>query len=379
MKPIQMVDLVSQYARMKDEMDAELHAVLDSGRFINGDEVSRFQNDLAAYTGSRFAVTCGSGTDALMLAMMALGLQPGDEVITVPFTFVSTAEVLSLLGLKTRFVDVRPDTFTMDIQQLEAAITPQTKAIVPVHLYGQCADMSSILDIAHRHGCFVVEDACQAIGATVSFADGSRKQAGTMGDMGCLSFFPSKNLGCYGDGGAILTQNEELAAKTKQLANHGMTRKYCYATVGINSRLDTLQAAVLRVKLRHLDEFVRNRRAAAAFYDRALSECPFVDLPLTADCSTHVYHQYTLKLKNSDRNSFVSAMNAAGIPTMVYYPAPLHLQKAYNKLGYRRGDFPVSETLSDIVVSLPMHTELDEEQLRYITEQILSLETGGGE
>ncbi len=375
MKPIQMVDLVSQYARMKDEMDAQLHAVLDSGRFINGEEVARFQTELAAWTGSRYAVACGSGTDALMLAIMALGLHPGDEVITVPFTFVSTAEVLSLLGLKTRFVDVRPDTFTMDAQQLEAAITPKTKAIVPVHLYGQCADMPTILDIAHRHGCFVVEDACQAIGATVTFADGSRKQAGTMGDLGCLSFFPSKNLGCYGDGGAILTQNDELAEKTRQLANHGMTEKYHYATVGINSRLDTLQAAVLRVKLRHLGEFVKKRRAAAAFYDQALSGCSFVDLPATADRSTHVFHQYTLKLKNMARNSFVAAMNAASIPTMVYYPVPLHLQRAYNSLGYRRGDFPVSEMLSDVVVSLPMHTELDEEQLLYITEQTLSLET----
>ncbi len=370
-----MVDLVSQYARMKEEMDTALHAVLDSGHFINGEEVARFQSELAACTGSRHAVTCASGTDALMLAMMALGLQPGDEVITVPFTFVSTAEVLSLLGLKTRFVDVRPDTFTMDAQQLEAAITPQTKAIVPVHLYGQCADMPSILDIAHRHGCFVVEDACQAIGATVTFADGSRKQAGTMGDVGCLSFFPSKNLGCYGDGGAILTQNEALAAKTKQLANHGMTEKYHYATVGVNSRLDTLQAAVLRVKLRHLDEFVLKRRAAAAFYDQTLSDCSFAEIPAIADYSTHVYHQYTLKLRNFDRDSFVSAMKTAGIPTMVYYPVPLHLQKAYNSLGYRRGDFPVSEMLSETVVSLPMHTELDEEQLRYITQQIRSLET----
>ncbi len=375
MKPIQMVDLVSQYARMKDEMDAVLHAVLDSGRFINGEEVSRFQTELATYTGSRYAVTCGSGTDALMLAMMALGLQPGDEVITVPFTFVSTAEVLSLLGLKTRFVDVRPDTFTMDSQQLEAAITPKTKAIVPVHLYGQCADMQSILDIARRHGCFVVEDACQAIGATVSFDDGSRKQAGTMGDVGCLSFFPSKNLGCYGDGGALLIQNEALAAKAKQLANHGMIRKYCYGTVGINSRLDTLQAAVLRIKLRHLDEFVQDRCAAAAFYNQSLSDCSFVDIPAIADYSTHVYHQYTLKLKNFDRNSFVSAMNVAGIPTMVYYPVPLHLQKAYNSLDYRRGDFPVSESLSETVVSLPMHTELDEEQLRHITQQILLLQS----
>ena len=304
---------------------------------------------------------------------MALGLQPGDEVITVPFTFVSTVEVIALLGLKPVFVDVRPDTFCMDVTQVEFAITPRTKAIIPVHLFGQCVDMEPLLDIARRHNLFVVEDACQAIGAQVRFSDGSPHTAGTMGHIGCTSFFPSKNLGCYGDGGALFTQDGALAERLRLMANHGMRQRYHYECVGLNSRLDTLQAAVLRVKLRHLDSFTAARQAAAADYTAALADLSAVQTPTIAPHTTHVFHQYTLKLKRATRQSLVENLAAAGIPTAVYYPVPLHLQKAYAYLGYRTSDFPVSEKLAQCVLSLPMHTELNREQIQYIV-RILSQE-----
>ena len=373
MEKIQMVDLQGQYAKIKGEMDSALQVVLSSACFVRGPEVTAFEEELASYTGAAHVVSCASGTDALQLALMALGLQPGDEVITVPFTFVSTVEVIALLGLKPVFVDVRPDTFCMDVTQVESAITPRTKAIIPVHLFGQCVDMEPILDIARRHKLFVVEDACQAIGAKVRFSDGSLHTAGTMGHIGCTSFFPSKNLGCYGDGGALFTQDGALAGRLRLMANHGMRQRYHYECVGLNSRLDTLQAAVLRVKLRHLDSFTAARQAAAADYTAALADLPAVQTPTIAPHTTHVFHQYTLKLKGVARQSLMEHLFAAGIPTAVYYPVPLHLQKAYVSLGYRTSDFPVSETLAQCVLSLPMHTELDREQIQYIV-RILSQE-----
>lgn len=373
MEKIQMVDLQGQYAKIKEEMDNTLQEVLASARFVRGQEVTAFEEELASYTGAAHVVSCASGTDALQLALMALGLQPGDEVITVPFTFVSTVEVIALLGLKPVFVDVRPDTFCMDVTQVESVITPRTKAIIPVHLFGQCVDMEPILDIARRHKLFVVEDACQAIGAQVRFSDGSLHTAGTMGHIGCTSFFPSKNLGCYGDGGALFTQDGALAERLRVMANHGMRQRYHYECVGLNSRLDTLQAAVLRVKLRHLDSFTAARQAAAADYTAALADFSAVQTPAIAPHSTHVFHQYTLKLEGVARQSLMEHLSAAGIPTAIYYPVPLHLQEAYASLGYRTGDFPVSETLAQCVLSLPMHTELDREQIQYIV-RILSQE-----
>lgn len=373
MEKIQMVDLQGQYAKIKEEMDNALQVVLSSARFVRGPEVTAFEEELASYTGAAHVVSCASGTDALQLALMALGLQCGDEVITVPFTFVSTVEVIVLLGLKPVFVDVRPDTFCMDVTQVESVITPRTKAIIPVHLFGQCVDMEPILDIARRHKLFVVEDACQAIGAQVRFSDGSPHTAGTMGHIGCTSFFPSKNLGCYGDGGALFTQDGALAERLRLMANHGMRQRYHYECVGLNSRLDTLQAAVLRVKLRHLDSFTAARQAAAADYTAALADFSAVQTPAIAPHTTHVFHQYTLKLEGVARQPLVENLSAAGIPTAVYYPVPLHLQKAYASLGYRTSDFPVSETLAQCVVSLPMHTELDREQIQYIV-RILSQE-----
>ena len=371
MEKIQMVDLQGQYAKIKGEMDSALQGVLAYARFVRGPEVTAFEEELASYTGSRCVVSCASGTDALQLALMALGLQPGDEVITVPFTFVSTVEVIALLGLKPVFVDVLPDTFCMDVTQVESAITQRTKAILPVHLFGQCVDMEPLLDIAQRHGLYVIEDACQAIGVQVHFSDGSCRMAGTMGDIGCTSFFPSKNLGCYGDGGALFTQDAVLAERLRLMANHGMRQRYHYECVGLNSRLDTLQAAVLRVKLRHLDSFTAARQAAAADYTAAFTDSSLLETPAIAPHSTHVFHQYTLKLKRATRQSLVENLAAAGIPTAVYYPVPLHLQEAYASLGYRRGDFPVSEHLSDCVLSLPMHTELSQEQIQYIVRTLL--------
>lgn len=365
-----MVDLQGQYHRLQEEIDAAVSRVVKSAHFIKGPEVQSFQEELAAYTGSAHVITCASGTDALQLALVALGLRPGDEVITVPFTFVSTLEVVALLGLKPVLVDVRPDTFNMDVDQLEQAITPRTKAILPVHLFGQCADMERILAIAKRYRLFVVEDACQSIGATVAFSDGTVKQAGTMGDVGCTSFFPSKNLGCFGDGGALFTQDEARAVALCKLANHGMSTRYYYESVGVNSRLDSLQAAVLRAKLRHLDEFVAARRAAADYYNRHLQDDSRYAVPVTASFSTHVYHQYTLRVLQGDRNALMEELHKQGIPAMVYYPLSLHLQEAYRHLGYTEGDFPVSEMLSKQVLSLPMHTELTEEQLEFIVKNI---------
>lgn len=372
MNPIQMVDLKSQYLRIKPEVDATIQHVLDSTAFIQGSPVHEFEEQLAQYTGSKHVVSCGNGTDALLVSLMALGVGPGDEVITVPFTFVATVEAIALLGAKPMFVDVCADSFNMDIRQLEHAITPKTKAIIPVHLYGQCAEMEPIQEIANKHNISVVEDACQALGADYTFSDGILKQAGTMGTVGCTSFFPSKNLGCYGDGGAMMTDDEALAERLRAICRHGSKVKYHHDYVGINSRLDTLQAAILQVKLRHLDEYIAKRRAAAHYYFEALNTLDWLQLPDIDINTSHTFHQFTLKVKDGKRDALKLYLSEKGIPSMIYYPRPAHLQPAYRSLGYQEGDFPVSEHLCKEVLSLPMHTELSEDQLQYICETIVN-------
>ena len=372
MKNIQMVDLKSQYEKIKPEIDAAIQSVIDSCAFVKGPTVKQFEEHLAAYLGVRHVITCGNGTDALQVSMMALGLQPGDEVITSPFTFIATAEVIALLRLTPVFVDVDPQTFNLDVNKVEAAITPRTRAIVPVHLFGQCCDMEPLMALAAKHNLHIVEDACQAIGAEYRFSDGSVRKAGTMGDIGCTSFFPSKNLGCYGDGGAIFTNDDELAHTLRGIVNHGMFTRYYHDMVGVNSRLDTLQAAILDVKLKYLDDYIAARQQAAARYNELLATCDKVTVPHIAPFTTHVFHQYTLQLAAGvDRTALIEKLKAAGIPAMVYYPVPLHLQKAFAGLGFRAGDFPVAEKLCATVLSLPMHTELDEEQQTMIVERLL--------
>lgn len=370
MKRIQMLNLQDQYLKIKSEIDAEIQKVIDSSCFINGPAVSKFQQELGNYVGTKHVISCGNGTDALQISLMALGLKPGDEVITVPFTFIATAEVIRLLGLVPVFVDICPDTFNMDVSKLESAITDRTRAIIPVHLFGQCADMESVLRVAQKHNLFVVEDSCQAIGAEVTFSDGTVHQAGTMGNVGCTSFFPSKNLGCFGDGGAIFTQDDELANKIQYIARHGSREKYHHQYVGVNSRLDTLQAAVLSVKLKYLDDYIRARRQAADFYNQTLDNVEEVEIPAMAPFSSHVFHQYTLKLKMQNRDEVARKLAEVGVPTAVYYPVPIHLQTGYSDLNYVKGNFPVTEALSQIVLSLPMHTELTEEQLVYIVDNL---------
>lgn len=371
MKKIQMVDLQSQYLHIKEDIDRSIQAVIDSAAFIKGPAVISFQKNLEQYTGAKHVIPVGNGTDALQIALMALGLQPGDEVITPTFTFIATAEVVALLGLKPVVVDVDWDTMNISVEAVRKAITPRTKAIVPVHLFGQCADMEALMAIAKEHNLYIVEDACQAIGAVYTFANGTQKQAATMGDIGCTSFFPSKNLGCYGDGGAIFTNDDELAAKMRAIANHGMVVRYYHDTIGVNSRLDSIQAAVLDAKLPHLDEYIEARQKAAAYYDEAFKNNSHILIPTRAANSTHVFHQYTLRLIEVDREALRNALAEAGIPAMIYYPVPLHMQKAYQDSRYKEGDFPVAERLANCVLSLPMHTELDEEQLAYITQNVL--------
>lgn len=371
MKTIQMVDLQSQYQKIKEEIDNGIQEVIDSAAFIKGAAVSRFERNLASYTGAKHVIPVGNGTDALQIALMSLGLQPGDEVITPTFTFIATAEVVALLGLKPVLVDVDWDTMNISLESVERAITAKTRAIVPVHLFGQCAEMEGLLALAREKGLYVIEDACQAIGSKYTFSDGSSKQAGTIGDIGCTSFFPSKNLGCYGDGGAIFTNNDALAAKMRAIANHGMVVRYYHEMVGVNSRLDSIQAAVLDVKLRYLDDYIVARQKAAAYYDEAFAGCNKILTPIRDTKSTHVYHQYTLRLQGVNRDELRASLSDAGIPAMVYYPVPLHLQSAYKDARYTAGSFPVAEHLSECVLSLPMHTELDEEQLEYITLRVL--------
>jgi UDP-2-acetamido-2-deoxy-ribo-hexuluronate aminotransferase len=366
---IKMVDLKGQYEKIKKQIDTGIQAVIDQTAFIKGPDVKAFQEELAAFLQVKEVITCGNGTDALQIAMMGLDLKPGDEVITASFTYVATAEVIALLGLTPVLVDVDPDTFLIDPEKIEAAITPKTKAIVPVHLFGQCADMERILGIARKHQLYVIEDTAQALGSVYSFSDGSKAFAGTMGDIGCTSFFPSKNLGCYGDGGAMYTNNTALAEKLRMIANHGQKVQYYHDIIGVNSRLDTIQAAILRAKLPHLPAYNQARQLAADFYDQAFKEVDVVQTPIKVRNSTHVYHQYTLKLKTGiDREGLRTKLLELGIPTMVYYPVPLHEQKAYKNDRYIPGSFPVSEALVKQVISLPMHTELDTDQLEFIVE-----------
>lgn len=371
MKKIQMVDLQTQYLRIKQDIDAGIQEVIDSAAFIKGQKVKDFQTHLEAYTGAKHVIPVGNGTDALQIALMALGLKPGDEVITPTFTFIATAEVVALLGLTPVVVDVEWETMNMDIESVRRAITPRTKAIVPVHLFGQCANMEALMQIAREHDLYIVEDACQAIGAKYTFANGETKQAGTIGTIGCTSFFPSKNLGCYGDGGALFTNDDALADRIQAIANHGCRVRYHHDEIGVNSRLDSIQAAVLDAKLPHLDEYIAARQKAAAYYDEAFRGCDRLLIPGHEAHSTHVYHQYTLRVAGADRDQLRERLAERGVPAMIYYPVPLHQQKAYLDPRYKDGDFPVAERLASCVLSLPMHTELDEEQLAYITSNVL--------
>lgn len=371
MKKIQMVDLVGQYEKIQSEVDKAVLDVIRSAAFINGPEVKSFQTELENYLGVKHVIPCANGTDALQIVMMALGLQPGDEVITADFTYVATAEVIGLLRLKPVLVDVNPETFTIDVEAVERAITPRTKAIVPVHLFGQCAPMVELMRLAEKHGLYVIEDNAQAIGADYHYPDGTHKKAGTIGTAGCTSFFPSKNLGCYGDGGAIFTNDDELGKKIRMIANHGQSVQYYHDEIGVNSRLDSVQAAVLRIKLRHLDEYAAARRKVADFYDRAFAGNSKVTTPKRASWSDHVFHQYTLVLNGPDRTRLREFLAEKGIPAMIYYPVPLHLQKAYQDDRYRPGAFPVTERLCANVLSLPIHTEMDESTLKFITESVL--------
>ena len=371
MQKLAMVDLLGQYQKIKAEVDKAVMDVIASSAYINGPEVKAFQSELEHYLGSKHVIPCANGTDALQIAMMALQLEPGDEVITADFTYAATAEVIGLLRLNPVLVDVLPDTFTIDPDALEKAITPKTKAIVPVHLFGQCAQMDRVMEIARKHNLFVIEDTAQAIGAEYRFSDGIARKAGTIGTIGCTSFFPSKNLGCYGDGGAIFTDDDALAARIRMIANHGQSVQYYHDEIGVNSRLDSIQAAVLRIKLRHLDEYAAARNKAASFYDQAFANHPGVTIPAREKASTHVFHQYTLVLNGKDRNAMKEYLAGKGVPAMIYYPVPLHLQKAYTDPRYKQGDFPITERLCANVISLPMHTEMNEEQLSYIVSNVL--------
>ncbi len=371
MRKIQMVDLQSQYQKIKKEVDNEIQKVINDCTFINGPTVKQFQKNLETYLQAKHVIPCGNGTDALQVSLMALDLRPGDEVITTTFTFVATIEVIALLKLTPILVDIAPDTFNMDISAVEKAITNKTKAIIPVHLFGQCADMESLMTIAKKHNLYIIEDACQAIGAKYHFLNGQVKKAGTIGTIGCTSFFPSKNLGCYGDGGAAFTNDDTIAKKLRGIVNHGMFVRYYHDIIGVNSRLDSIQAAILDVKLKHLDEYIIRRNEAASFYDQAFNNHENITIPQRYNKSSHVFHQYTLVLKDIDRAKIIAYMQEKEIPVMIYYPVPLHLQKAYQHLEYKKGNFPISEALSESVISLPMHTELDNEQLNYITSHFL--------
>jgi len=368
---IQMVDLKKQFLPLQDEIESGIKEVISSGAFINGPSVKSFAKNLENYLQVNHVIPCGNGTDALQIALMALGLQEGEEVITVPFTFVATAEVMALLKLKVIFVDIDPDTFNMDVEALKNAVSSNTKCIIPVHLFGQTADMEQICEIAGQFDIPIVEDNAQAIGADYFYKNGSQKKAGTLGAIGCTSFYPSKNLGAYGDAGALFTNNDELAEKIRCIANHGQKEKYLSDFIGINSRLDSFQAVVLNAKLKRLDEYADKRRRAAAHYDGVVANHPNFVIPFRAEYSSHVFHQYTLKY-DGDRDALRARLSEAGVSSMVYYPYPILLHKAYEYLGYKNGHFPVSEKMGKSVISLPMHTELDEEQLNYICENVLA-------
>ena len=366
-----MLDLASQYHKIKEEVDRAMINVVESTAFIKGPEVKKFQEELESYLKVKHVVPCANGTDALQMALMALGLKPGDEVITANFTFAATVEVIHLLGMKSVLVDVNEDDFTMDIKELENAITSKTRAIIPVHLFGQCSDMEAIMQIAEANNLYVIEDTAQAIGSDYKFKDGTTKKAGTIGDIGTTSFFPSKNLGCFGDGGALMTNNDDLAKRLSAIANHGMFKRYYHDEVGVNSRLDSIQAAVLRIKLRKLDEYNCARRDAAIYYSTNLQEIEGITPPIINNFSTHVFHQYTLKLdKIIDRDALRKYLADNDVPSMIYYPLPLHKQKAYLNTDVCDNDFSVTMNLIDSVISLPMCTELTKEQQDYIINKI---------
>jgi UDP-2-acetamido-2-deoxy-ribo-hexuluronate aminotransferase len=371
MRPLQMVDTKNQYLRIKDAVDQAVIAVLESSQFIGGKVVSDFAAQLAQYHQSKHVIPCANGTDALQIAMMALGLKPGDEVITPSFTYIATVEVAALLGIKPVFVDVDPRTFCISPEAIEKAITPRTKAIVPVHLYGQAADMEAIMDIARRHNLYVIEDNAQAIGNVYRFSDGTTKKTGNIGHIGCTSFYPSKNLGAFGDGGAIFTNDDALADLLRMIASHGQSKRYYHDVVGCNSRLDAVQAAILQIKLQHLDEYIDARRKAADFYDEAFAGQARLETPYRNPNNRHVFHQYTLIVHEVSRDALSQHLTEKGIPNMIYYPVPAHRQKMFDAFGGRDYDLPVTDWLTERVISLPMHTELDEEQQAFISNTVL--------
>ncbi|MCB9231426.1 MAG: DegT/DnrJ/EryC1/StrS family aminotransferase [Bacteroidia bacterium] len=368
-----MVDVLGQYRKIQEEVDREVLKVITSGQFINGPWVQSFKANLAEYLGVKYVIPCGNGTDALQVALMALDLKPGDEVITAAFTFVATAEVIALLGLKPVFVDIDPATYTLDPAKIEAAITPRTRCIIPVHLYGLTADMEAINNIAKKHNLFVVEDAAQSIGSDYTFSDGRKGKSGTLGDIGTTSFYPSKNLGAYGDGGAIFTNDDVLGAKLLEICNHGSKVRYYHSSIGVNSRLDSMQAAVLDIKLRHLNEYNKVRNAAAAGYNARFAGVKGLITPHIPANATHVFHQYTVRILEgrAKRDAMQKALQERGIPSMIYYPVPLHLQEAYLSDACKEGDLPLTEELTGQVISLPMHSELDEAQIDYIANHFL--------
>jgi len=370
MNKIQMVDLQGQYKKIKPQVDKAVLEVFDSAAFINGPEVQNFQKELETYLNVKHVVPCANGTEALQIAMMALGLKEGDEVITSDFTFAATVETIAILKLTPVLIDVERDSMNMDIDALRRAITSQTKAIIPVHLFGQCTNMEAVLNIAKEHNLFVIEDNAQAIGADYTFSDGTTKKSGTMGDIGTTSFFPSKNLGCFGDGGAIFTNDDDLAYTLRGMVNHGMYKRYYHDVIGVNSRLDSVQAAVLRVKLPHLDAYCDTRRTAAEYYSKGFASVNGILTPITSDFSTHVFHQYTLQITNGKRDALHQHLLEKNIPNAIYYPVPLHKQKAYVDSRYKEENFVVTNELIDTVISLPMHTELDIEQQDYIIKTI---------
>lgn len=370
-KKMAMVDLIGQYNRIRDEIDSAILNVVRSSAYINGPEVKSFASELEEYLDVKHVIPCANGTDALQIAMMALNFKPGDEIITASFTYVATAEVIALLKLKPVLVDVDPETFTLDCEAVERAITPRTVAIVPVHLFGQCADMQQIMEIANAHNLYVIEDTAQAIGADYTMKNGLSYKAGTIGTIGTTSFFPSKNLGCYGDGGAIFTNDDAHATRLRMICNHGQSVLYHHDDIGVNSRLDSIQAAILRIKLRHLDEYCQARQKVAAHYDKAFSGNPALKIPGRMPSSTHVFHQYTLRLNGVSRTALREHLEHKGIPSMIYYPIPLHMQKAYMDPRYKHGDFPVTEDLCNHVVSLPMHTEMSDDDIRHVTGSVL--------
>lgn len=373
---IQMVDLKRQYFKIKEEIDSALSNVMSNANFINGPEVKSFQNNLQDYLRVKHVIPCANGTDALQIAMMGLGLKPGDEVITASFTYVATAEVMALLGLVPILVEAKDADFTIDPLEIEKAITPKTKAIVPVHLFGQGADMNAIMDIAKRHGLFIIEDTAQALGATYVMSNGENAHLGTIGDIGCTSFFPSKNLGCFGDGGALFTNNDQLAESIRMIANHGQKTRYYHDVIGVNSRLDTMQAAVLDIKLKYLNEYANARRAVADHYDSAFSAIEGLKTPDRIENGTHVFHQYTLRVSHGKRDALRKHLEELGVPSMIYYPLPLHFQKAFENIRYPKGSMPLSEAMSMEVLSLPIHTEMKSDELELIVNSVNSFFQG---